>query len=236
MTEKKRPARDKAAREAAEQERTDGLFLVYWQMGPTRSLMGLAELATSVGLKRALSTYKRWSVKYDWQRRVLERNARERTRREQDFTQAIDQMNDRDAAMAQGMKGLLVAAINRYRRQMTEGQQKRQQAAAQGVTVGPELDMDFRDMAALARTAVNIERMARGQATSRTEVWIEVATTIVQEFALIFMTVNQFATEEEREAEFIRMSDDMMTRYYSQATRKGVQLVGNGNGMNNQHG
>lgn len=212
-----------------ERERTDALFLVYWQMGPSRSLAGLREICASVGLKRCLNTFKNWSAKYDWQRRVLEKNAVEKTRRERDFSQAIDQMNERDAMMAQGMKGLLVAAINRYRRLMTADQQRRQASAAQGVTVTPELDMDFKDMAALSRTAVNIERMARGQATSRTEVWVEIATTVVQEFALIFMTVNKFGTEDEREAEFIRLADDMMTRYYSQAAKKGIQLLGNGN-------
>lgn len=216
-----------------ERERSDALFLVYWQMGPGRSLMGLLELCASVGLKRHLNTFKRWSTKYDWQRRVLEGNAREKTKREQDFSQAVDQMNDRDAMMAQGMKGLLVAAINRYQRIMNDEQQRRQGIAAQGVTVSPELDMDFRDMAALSRTAVNIERMARGQATSRTEIWVEIATTVVQEFSIIFMTINKFETEAERESEFIRLADDMMTRYYSLTARKGIQLIGNGNGVIN---
>ena len=223
---------DSALREAREQERTDALFLVYWQMGPSRSLAALLELGTTIGLKRSLTTFKRWSAKYEWQRRILEKNAEDKTRRERDFGQAIDQMNERDAMMAQGMKGLLVAAINRYRRMMTDDQNRRQAAAGQGVTVSPELDMDFRDMAALARSAVNIERLARGQATSRTEVWVEIATTVVQEFAIIFMTINKFATEGEREAEFIRLSDDMMTRYYSQTARKGIQLIGNGNNNN----
>ena len=227
-------AKNRALREDREKERTDGLFLVYWQMGPSRSLAGLAELCTAVGLKRSIQTFKRWSSKYDWQRRVLEANAREKTKREQDFGQAVDQMNDRDSMMAQGMKTLIVGAINRYRRMMTDDQRTRQASAGQGVTVGPELDMDFRDMAALSRTAVNIERMARGQAISRTEVWVELATTIVQEFAIIFMTVNKFDTEGERESEFIRMADDMVTRYYSQTTKKGIQLIGNGNGINGQ--
>lgn len=216
-----------------ERERTDALFLVYWQMGPSRSLMALCEVCATVGLKRHLNTFKRWSAKYDWQRRVLEKNAKEKTQREQEFSQAIDQMNERDAMMAQGMKGLIIGAINRYRSRMADDQKYRQGFAAQGVTVTPELDMDFRDMAALSRTAVNIERMARGQAINRTEVWVDIATTVVQEFAIIFMTVNKFGTEEEREAEFIRLSDDMMTRYYSQTTRKGIQLIGNGNNNNN---
>lgn len=222
-------AKNRALREDREKERTDSLFLVYWQMGPSRSLMGLLELCAAVGLKRHINTFKRWSAKYDWQRRVLEANAREKTKREQDFGQAIDQMNDRDAALAQGMKTLIVAAINRHRRQMADDQKIRQAGAGQGVTVTPELTMDFRDMAALSRTAVNIERMARGQAISRTEVWVELATTIVQEFAIIFMTINKYETEGERESEFIRMADDMVTRYYSQATKKGIQLIGNGN-------
>jgi len=223
-------ATNRALRESRERERSDGLFLVYWQMGPSRSLVRLQELCASVGLKRSLNTFKNWSVKYEWQRRILEKNAEDKTRRERDFTQAIDTMNDRDAAMAQGMKALIVGAINRYRRQMVEDQQKRQKGAAQGISVTPELDMDFRDMAVLSRTAVNIERMARGQVINRTEVWVDIAT----EFAMIFMTINKLPTEEEREAEFIRLGDEMMTRYYSQATKKGIQLIGNGgNGGNN---
>ena len=217
---------NRSIREAREHERAEGIFLVYWQMGPSRSLKGLQELGASVGLKRSLNTYKRWSTRYDWQRRVLEKNAAEKTRREQDFSKAIDTMNDRDAMMAQGMKALIVGAVNRYRRQMIEDQEKRQKAEGRSVT--PELAMDFRDMAALSRTAVNIERMARGQAINRTEVWVEIATTIVQEFAIIFMTVNKYATEGERESEFIRLADGMVTRYYSQATKKGIQQIGNG--------
>jgi hypothetical protein len=211
-------------------EKARYLFVVYQQMGPDRSLEKLHDILTKMGLKIALNTLKRYSVEFEWQRQILAINAKEHEAHERDILRKVDEMNEADAQVARGFRAFVVAAINQVRERMRIDQQARQKGLPPGQTAPLFLDMSFDEMVSMAKTAQQIERLARGQATSRTEVWIQVVETIVQEFALIFMAVNKLASEEERRAEWIRLCDDMIQRYYSQTVRQGIQMLNNGKG------
>jgi len=211
---------DRSAQVSKRQERervkSQALFLAYKNMGPDRTLEKLHEMCLYIGLKLAVNTIKRYSVKYGWQRQILELQSKEAEERESDVARLVDDMNKQDASLAQGMKGLVAAGINF----------KREHIKKKAGTDVQVLEMEFKDITNLARTAQQIERLARGEATSRTEVWTSVASTVVREFVLIFMAVNDIEDRDQRKDEFVRLGDEMMMRYYSEATKRSLEYHG----------
>jgi hypothetical protein len=214
------------AREQRTKEKADHLFIIYQQMGADRSINRLFTVCQAVGVKTSESSLHKYSQRFEWQRRLLELQSAEAERREQDVSKQVDDMNRQDALMAQGMKAMVLGGIRYHHDQMKT---KAAERIRQGLTGDQILDMDFKDIAYLGRSAQQIERLARGQATSRTEVWVDVASTVVREFVLIFAAVNGLSTPEEREREFDRLGDEMMTRLYSETTRR---MLDSGNGKN----
>jgi len=194
-------------------DRADALFLVYKMLGPERSLLRLREVCTGLGLAAGLSTLKQYSIDFRWQERLMEEAARDKAALEKQTAQQVEQMNTRHAQIAQGMMGLVVAGMAHHQNLI------RTRQAATG-SPNAMLNISVRDMAQLFRTAQQAERLARGQATSRVEVWIEVAQTVVKEFAMIFMSVNEIPDKAARKAEFVRLSDEMMRRYYTEQARE----------------
>lgn len=209
-------------------ERADAMFLVYWQMGPTRSLDKLAELCSTLGIRTSRNTLGTYSSDFDWQQRLLDMQSKESERQEREVGRIVDQMNQQDASLAQGMKGLVVAGIKYYQDKIKKGAEIRREMGGSGEHF---LEMSLNDMANLASRAQHIERLARGQVTSRTEVWVSVASTVVREFVLIFMAVNKIEDPDEREQEFLRLGDEMMKRYFSETVKRSigsVSLIENG--------
>jgi hypothetical protein len=205
---------------ARTQERADILFVMYWQMGPDRSMERLSETCTKLGLRGcSLNTLKRYSVAGDWQRRVLELTVKAREEREADSLKQVEDMNKAHINAHRALMGLALAGINKRQDEL----RKTQEAGK-----GAMLDIDYRDIVAMLRQAQVGERLARGEATSRTEVLIEVISTFVNEFALIFKAVNQFLTPEEREREYVRRFDEMLREYYSQITAPAIKQIQGG--------
>jgi len=134
----------------------------------------------------------------------------------------VDKMNERDAMIAQAMRTLVVSAINKFQEEL-----KRKKDLGLPQT----LDMSFQDICRLAETAQRMERLARGQVITRTEIWVDVASTVVREFALIFMAVNDIEDRELRQQEYLRLGDEMMIRYYSQTVKQGVNLFDRSKGQ-----
>lgn len=212
-------SRARLSREARAKEKADALFLVYQQMGQGRSLSKLYEICIMAGLKIAEKTLRNYSAKYDWQRRLLELQTADTERREREISKQVDDMNRQDAAMAQGMKALVIGGIRFHQDRMKRLAEVRKD---KGLSNDQMLDMDFRDLANMARAAQQIERLARGQATSRTEIWVDVASTVVREFVLIFLGVNDMPDADQRKREFLRLGDEMVTRYYSETARRQI--------------
>ena len=81
-------AQDRAKRQKA---RADAFFIIYYSMGPERSLEKLCIYATELGLKKALTTLKRYSIQYYWQQRVIEEDTRKYN---QDLTDSDNVRNE----------------------------------------------------------------------------------------------------------------------------------------------
>jgi len=194
-------------RQERTKQKAEMLFMVYRFLGVDRSLSKLAEMCSQMGVKCSIRTLQKYSVKFDWQRRFLEMNAIEVQRREKALATQVEKMNDRHVQFAQGLLGLAAGGLNFFQQLMKDTER------------GKTLAMSIPEVVQLYRTAQTGERLARGEATSRVEVWIQLASTVVREFALIFLAVNELPNPTERKAEFIRLSDDMMRRYYSETSR-----------------
>lgn len=218
------------SRQAREQGRQAILFTAYLAMGPMRSLDKLRELVVASGGRIAINTLDKYSVKYQWQRRVLEQQSAEQERIEKDYGRQKDQMDQRDAALGSGLIGLAFGGVRHF----TEQMQKLREKKIKKGDLNPSLTLDISasEIVNLARAGTFIERLARGEATSRTEVWVNVAGTVVREFVLIFMGVNDISDPEQRRDEFLRRADEMTNRYYNEATRRQLSR-GNGNGLDN---
>ena len=205
----KKTANAAGAKRVRCEEKADVLFVMYQQM-PERSLEKLADVCAKVGLRgAALNTLKRYSAMFEWQRRLLELSVRLREDREKDTLAQIDKMNDQHIRVNQGLLSLAVAGIQYH-------QQEIQRKQAAGLPVN--LRLNVQDIVRLAAQAQTGERLARGQATSRSEVMVEVIGTFVNEFALVFLAVNDITDQEERKREYIRRADQMLREYYSQLT------------------
>ena len=213
------PSNARMARETREKERAGVLFIMYYQMGPERSLEKLRDNCAMVGLKLHLNTYKRYSARYDWQRRVLEATVTEREEREKDALAAVDKMNEEHIKVNRGLMAIAVAGLGHYQSELDN---KRQAG------LPSTLKLSVRDIVRLVRQAQIGERLARGQATSRAEVVVEVISTFVQEFALIFKAVNEIADPVEREREYIRQFDERLREYYSEQTGPTVKRLEGG--------
>jgi len=194
-------------RTARAREKSDAIFTLYWQMGPERSLSKLVKLCTMVGIRTAESTIKRWSQRHEWQRRILELDRKVREEREARAIEEVTDMNTRHVKIAQGMLRMAYAGILQFHKAIQQSEDG-------------ALKMTVDDIVKLYRAAQTGERLARGEATSRVEVWVDILETVVREFGLIFMAVNEVAAKEEREQEYIRLSDDMLRRYYREKVKE----------------
>ncbi len=200
------------------QEKADILFVMYHQMGPERSLEKLAEVCAKVGLKgTSLKTLKWYSARFDWQRRLLELTVKLREEREQDALRQVEKMNDQHVKVNQSLLALAVAGIQYHQQEL-----ERKRSAG----LPANLKLSIRDIVRLVNQAQMGERLARGQATSRSEVMVEVIGTFVHEFALIFLAVNDIADSEERKREYVRRSDEMLREYYTQLTGPAIKQIG----------
>jgi hypothetical protein len=188
--------------------KADFLFMVYRFLGPDRTLKKLAEIVHLTGITLSEKTLGRYSARFDWQRRILEVNAQDKDRREKAVAAQVEQMNQRHVQFAQGLLGLAAGGLNFFQQLMRDTDR------------GKTLHMSIPDLIQLYRTAQSGERLARGQATNRVEIWVDVASTVVEEFSMIFLAVNDISDPAERKTEFIRLADDMVRRYYTEAQKQ----------------
>ena len=198
------------SRKIKRQEKANYLFVIYKIMGDERSLRKLFEMCQAVGVKISEKSLQHYSSLYGWQARLLEEATAGRGQAQADLIKTVEKMNKRHADVATGLMSLAVQGISRIQTQI--------QQAARGEPGASPFEPTVHEIARLFEVSQRGERLARGQSTSRIEVWQSVTETVVKEFALIFMAVNILETPEERREEFMLKSDDMIKRYYNENT------------------
>lgn len=191
-------------------ERQEYFFLVYEQMGVGRTLKRLWGLVRGVGAEISLKTLERYSKEYNWQARILERAARHEAADFQDIQSQVDRMNSDHARTFQDIGALVTAGIAAWKKKIED------QVAA---NLGPTLDIPLTDIGRLAEVYQRGERLARGLATSKAEVIVEVLPPLVKDLFAVFLAVNVITNDppelvNRRQSEFITRGDQVLIQYY----------------------
>lgn len=127
-------------------------FRIFRDLGATRRL---SDVAAQTGKSEAL--YARWSARWDWRRRAAEWDELQDATARRAVLQEIEQMHKRHAQMA-------VSVLNKVAARLMGRDHEG--------NVVPTLDpskLTARDVGNLLEIGVKLERLARGEAESRTE-------------------------------------------------------------------
>lgn len=208
-TPKTVPDRKGKSLRAATAERAEWAFLVYEGMGADRTLKALTDVVRMLGIRRCgEKTLNRWSQKYRWQSRLLERQAG----RAGLVTQAVlDQRKD--------MEDRHVTVFQMYERVARESLihtfdelAKREAVGLKGLDIGPEVGLRIMEGAQRG------ERLARGEATSKAQVVVQVVGPLVKDIFAVFMAVNVITNDgpemqRRRLNEFVKRGDEILVGY-----------------------
>ena len=189
--------------------KADALFLTYVQMGEGRTLARLWGFVRSMDVIISLKTIERWSAKFHWQERLLQYQAEVERRRALEGVEALEDMDKRHIQLNQALGSLAAAGITHYQNLIANAQAE----GKRGLT------LDIHEIIGLIGQAQRGERLARGLATSKAEVIIEVLPPLVKDIFAVFLAVNVITNDppelvRKRQSEFITRADAVMVLYY----------------------
>ena len=168
-------------RELAKQ-RSDAYFDIYMMMGPQRSIEKLHKVLADSGLRIALNTLKNYSAKHGWQVRLEEAQAQLAAQLASRDVQLIEDMNTKPAQLGAAMQSVSSSKID-------------------AIALDPT-QMTPRDAGYLGDVGAKLERLARGEATSRQELQVQVIAPVVQNIVQLFQQVNTIEDPDRRLLEF----------------------------------
>ena len=189
--EKKRRGKEVATKARLNKFKADVWFLVYYEMGPERSLEMLMQHATALGQGKALSTFKRWSHQYDWQQRLVEEDTRRHDHDLADADKRRLEMMSRQGKIGKTMQTIAVAGMLNFQDIMKSGR----------------LDLTAKEIVGLARAGTDLELRAAGEPTHKIEVTTVLYNVLIAWIARIFKEANQLPTAEGRENLFATRVD-----------------------------
>jgi hypothetical protein len=197
-------------REDRTRAKADAVFLTYVQLGENRTLAKLGEFVRSMGVKVSDKTLERWSSRYGWQERLLQYQAELEKRRALEGVDALEDMDRRHIQLNQALGSLAAAGIKHYQGVIKEAQAKGKKG----------IKLDISEIVGLVGQAQRGERLARGLATSKAEVIVEVVAPLVKEIMAVFLAVNVITNDpaeivSKRQAEFIKRGDSILATYYN---------------------
>jgi len=195
MAKKKTKEQARQARMAATKQKAEMFFGYYLLLGPDRSLDALYDFATGIGMRRARSTFARWSVDYGWQNKIMELESKAKEERDRTRTAQINDMNDSQAKDARNMRAIARAGMSAY---------------AKIIQMTGTIDLSPQDIATLMREGSKIERLAMGEATERFEAMIWVYNVMNLSILAIFKEINPIKDEIERFNAYTTQVDDLV--------------------------
>lgn len=201
MTAKPDASKGRRRRDILKQYAVETFFVLYYSLGPERSLEATVRRAAEIGLKTPhLNTVKNWSAEYGWVRRVEEMDQRVRDAALDDTAKAIAAMNKRQSLVAMMMQQLVAEDLDAHIKRRRKG--------------GAE-PMAPNEMASLWDKAVKWERLINDQSTDRIEITNTVLTTFVLRIVQIFQRVNMLEDPEQRASEFADAADEAVDHLLS---------------------
>ncbi len=206
MKDAKTRRKEKKAEIRAEHQksRADAYFIVYYDMGPERSLKKLCEYVAELGLRKAMNTLKRYSIKYDWQQRLIEEDTRRQERDQGDRDKVREKMVERHGRMGRTLQSLGAAGILNLQDVMK---------AADG-----RLPFDPKDIVSLVKVGTDIELRAAGEPTLKVEITTVLYNVFIARIAHIFRECNNLPTADAREERFANRVDQMQVSAMEEVT------------------
>lgn len=197
MTNAKTRRMEKAQRIrlARSKARADAYFIIYYDIGPERSLEKLCDHLTELGLKRSLATLKSYSSKYDWQQRLITEDTR---RHDQDLADADKRrfdMMEKHSKIGRTLQTLSLAGMLSFQDTMKKKEGR--------------LPFSPTEVVALAKTGIDLELRAAGEPTLKVEITTVLYNVLVARMAVIFKDINQLPTTEARESQYAQRCDQM---------------------------
>lgn len=175
------------------QARADAAFMLYWQMGPERSLEKLADIGATLGLRGSLKTLKRWSADFRWQARLIEFDAKAAERIEERVIGDVVEMNSRQALLGRSMQAIAKKRLDLFNE--------------------VPATLDAADVARMAEVGTKLERLAMGEVTERRQVMLSILNVVIRPLCELFGQVNGLPDEQERLRRFAIGADDVVDRY-----------------------
>jgi len=178
----------------AAQTQAESYWLVYQALGPGRSLSKLHGVLADLGLDISLNTLKDYSVRYKWQERSeLVDGAHTAV----ELANVPREMDERQARLGAAMQAL--------------GSQRIESIDLDGHGYGNVISV--RDAIALLRMGVDVERLARGQATTRAELTVQMLTPMINEIVALFAEVNVIEDPDTRLNVWATKADGIVETY-----------------------
>ena len=169
---------------ASVRQKADTLFDVYLMMGESRTLEKLHAICTDAGMGHSysLSTLKAYSQRFNWQQRIPDATERAQAQKSIEHAAVVQEMNDRQSRLGTAAQSLAMGGF---------------QQAAKNIT-----QLTPRDSGYLADVGVKLERLARGEATMRQDVAVQMVAPIVQNIVVLFQEINAIPDPDRRLREF----------------------------------
>ena len=171
-------------------EKANLLFGLYVALGAGRSLAAVCDIAQSAGVKTSATTLEGYSADFHWQKRLA---AVEAEVADAEAALTIADMNLRQAALGQAMQDAGAHTVK-------------------AIDKNKEI-VDPTDAARLIDSGSKLQRLAMGEATSRSEVINDTLTAIVKDIIALFLAVNQLADRDDRTREFGTGADAIIGRH-----------------------
>ena len=150
-------------------------------------------MLTKNGLSKVtLSTLKAYSRDYHWQELIAEAQTALPDPVEE-YQIAIQDMNMRHAELGKALTGLAEISVPQLRSIIHDGQAMR-----------------ATDITTLAKEGASLERLARGEATSRTEGLVQSLSVVVNGVVALFQQVNDLPSSQERLERFMLGADTLV--------------------------
>jgi hypothetical protein len=157
------------------------MMLLYHAMGPSRSLERLHRYVSGIGLDTSLKTLKTYSAQYDWQSRIRDLDEQQAQTQRAEHLQTITEMNHNQARLGAALQNVSAMSLR-------------------NISLNPVLTP--RDTGYLAEIGSRLERLARGEATTRQEITSQVLTPVVNNIVVLFNRVNDIEDPDQRRVEF----------------------------------
>lgn len=190
-------------------QRAEIVFALYYQLRPQRSLRRLYQQLRVLGVRIGQATLKRYSARFDWQRRISDLETEAIQRQRERALGELLAMEDRHAQLGRAMQGAGGSAL----RTLMNSQ--------------PRLArMKGADIARLVEAGLKAERRAVGEAADRRDISLEIWNVVTTEMVALFNEVNSEPESEARAGLFARAVDRLVDTHLAEVTKEEGVLRG----------